>query len=90
MSQKIAEKYLGSFQMWCWRRIEEIIRTVRVRNEEVFHRDKEERNILRTVRRRKADWIDHILHGNCLQKHVIEGKIEGRTEMTGRQRRVRK
>jgi len=58
--------------VWCWRRIERIIRTARVRNEEVLHRGKEERNILRTVRRRKADWIGQVLRGNCFLKHVIE------------------
>ena len=39
---------------------------------------KEERNILRTINRRESDWIGHILHRNCLLKHAIEGKIEGR------------
>ena len=73
--------------MWCWRRLEEIIKTDRVRNE-VLQRGKEERNILRTVRRRKADRIGQILCGNCLIKHVIEGRIEGGTEVTGRRRRV--
>jgi hypothetical protein len=37
--------------------------------------------------RRKANWIGHILRRNCLLKHVIEGKLEGRIEMTGRQGR---
>jgi hypothetical protein len=55
----------------------------RVRNEEVLHRVKEERNILHTIKRRKANWIGHILRRNCLLKHVIEGKLEGRIEMTG-------
>ncbi len=31
-----------------------------------------------------ANWIDHILHRNYLVKHVIEGKIEGKIEVTGR------
>jgi hypothetical protein len=43
-----------------------------VRNEEMLHRVKEERNILQTIKRRKANWIGHILHRNCLPKHVIE------------------
>jgi len=30
------------------------------------------------------NWIGHILRGNCLLKHVIEGKIEERIEVTGR------
>jgi hypothetical protein len=55
-----------------------------VRNEEVLRRVKEERNILQTTKRRNDSWIRHILRRNCLLKHVIEGKLEGRLEMTGR------
>jgi hypothetical protein len=61
-----------------------------LRNDEVLHRVKEERNILHTIKRRKANWIGHILRRNCLLKHVIEGKLEGRIEMTGRRGRRRK
>jgi hypothetical protein len=46
--------------MWCWRRAEKISWTDRVRNAEVLHRVKEERNILQTRRTRKANWIGHI------------------------------
>jgi hypothetical protein len=38
-------------------------------------------------KRRKAKWIDHIMRRNCLLKRVIEGKTEGRIEVTGRRRR---
>jgi hypothetical protein len=51
---------------------------------------KEERNILRTIKSRKANWIGHILGRNCLLKHVIEGKLEARIEITGRRGRRRK
>jgi hypothetical protein len=61
-----------------------------VRNEEVLHRVKEERNIVHTIKRRKANGIGHILRRNCLLKHVIEGKLEGRIQMTGTRRRRRK
>jgi hypothetical protein len=88
--RKIDQKYLENFEMWCWRRMEKIIWTDRVRTEEVLHRVKEERNILRKIKRRKANWIGHILCSNCLLKHAIEGKLEGRIEMTGRRRRRRK
>jgi hypothetical protein len=37
-----------------------------------------------------ANWIGHILCRNCLLKHVIEGKLERRIEMTGRRGRRRK
>jgi hypothetical protein len=61
-----------------------------VRNEEVLHRVKEDRNILHTIQRRKANWIGHILRRNCLLKHAIERKLEGRIEMIGRRGRRRK
>jgi len=61
-----------------------------VRNEEVLQRVKEKRNILQTVKRRNANWIGHILRRNCLLKHVIEGKVEGRIAVTGRRVRRRK
>jgi hypothetical protein len=81
---------MESFEMWCWRRIEKINWTDRVRNEEVLHTIKEERDVLHTIRRRKANWIGHILRRNCLLKHVIEGNLEGKREMMGRRRRMRK
>jgi hypothetical protein len=28
-----------------------------------------------------GNWIGHILHSNCLLKHVIEGKIDGIIEV---------
>jgi len=48
-----------------------------VRDEGVFHRVMEDGNILNTRERRKANWVDRILCGNCLLKHVIQGKIGG-------------
>jgi hypothetical protein len=54
-----------------------------VNNEAVLHRVNEERNILHTIRRRKANLIGYILRRNCLLKHIIEGKIRG-TRRRGR------
>ena len=47
------QKYLESFEMWCWRRMEKIIWIDHVRNEEVLLRVNEQRNILREIRKRK-------------------------------------
>ena len=58
--------------------MENISWTDHVRNVEVLYRVKEERHILQAIQRRKANWIGYIWRGNCLLKHVIEGKIEGR------------
>ena len=41
-----------------------------------------------TNNKRKATWIGHILRRNCLLKHVIEGKIAGRIEVTRRRERT--
>jgi hypothetical protein len=86
--RKVDQKYLESFEMWCWKRMEKISWTDRVRNEKVLHRVKEQRNIVHTIKRRKANWIGNILHRNCLLKHVIEGKLQGRIEMTGRRKQL--
>jgi hypothetical protein len=42
---------------------------------------KKERNIVHTIKRRKANWID-----DCLLKHVIERRTEGKR----RRERIRK
>ena len=68
----------------------EISWTHRVRNEEVLHRVKEERNIIHTIKRRKANWVGHILRRNCLLEHIIEGNMGRRMEVTGIQERRRK
>jgi hypothetical protein len=46
-----------------------------VRNEEILHTVKEERTMLRAVKRRKGNWIGHILLRNCLIQYVIEEKM---------------
>ena len=84
------QKCLESFEMWCWRRMEKISWTDHVRNEEVLLRVNEQRNILHDIRKRKANWIGHILRRNCLLHHVIEGKIKGQMEVTRRRGRRRK
>jgi len=45
----------GKFEMWCWRRTEKPIWTDRMKNEEMLQRVKEKRNILQTIKRRKAN-----------------------------------
>jgi len=50
----------------------------------VLLRVNEQRNILHEIRKRKANWIGHILRRNCLLKQVIEGKIKGEIEVARR------
>ena len=64
--------------------------TDHVRNEEVLLRVNEQRNILHEIRKRKANWVGHILRRNCLLQQVIERKIKGQIEVTRRRGRRRK
>ena len=51
----VDQKYMESFEMWCWRRMEKISWTDHVRKEEVLLRVKEQRNILYEIHKRKAN-----------------------------------
>jgi len=77
----------GGFEMWCWRRMEKIIRTDRVRKMKCF-----------TMSMRKClsqiHWKEGRSNGlvtyclrNCLLKHVIDWKIEGRIRSGGETRK---
>ena len=68
--------------------MEKISWTDYVRNEEVILRVKEQRNILNDISKRKSNWFGHILSRNCLLQRVIEGKIKGGIEVTGRRGRI--
>jgi len=70
--------------------VEKISWTDRVRNEEVLLRVNEQRNILHEIRKRKANWVGHILRRKCLLKQVIEGKIQEEMEVTRSRGRRRK
>jgi len=70
--------------------MEKISWTDHVRNEDVLLRVKELRNILHEISKRKAKWIGNILCRNCLLQRVIEGKIKGGIEVTGRRGRRRR
>ena len=70
--------------------MEKICSTDHVRNEEILFRVKEQKNILHEIRKRKANCIGHILRRNCLLQRVIEEKIKGGIEVTGRRGRRRR
>ena len=61
-----------------------------MRNEEVLHRVKEERNILRKIKAGKTNWSGYTLCRNDLLKHIVEGDIDGRMAGAGRRERRRK
>ena len=89
LSVNINPRQLGGFGLvgavvsWLKKSITDFIK------EEVLLRVKEQRNILHEIRKRKANCIGHILPRNCLLQRVIERKIQGGIEVTGRQGRRR-
>jgi len=60
----------------------------RKENYEVLSKSQGKRNILRTIKRRKANWIGHIWRRNCFIKHVFDGKVEETRRQGGRSKQL--
>ncbi|KAJ4428339.1 hypothetical protein ANN_24358 [Periplaneta americana] len=71
------EKRIEAFEMWVWTRMERVKWTDRIRNE-VLETVGEERMMLKLIRKRKRNWLDHWLRRNCLVKDPLEGMVNGR------------
>jgi len=52
--RKVDQKYLESFEIWCWRSMENFSHTDRARNE-VLHKTKDVKNILHTTKSKKTN-----------------------------------
>jgi hypothetical protein len=52
--RKVDQKYLESFEMWCWGRMEKVSWTDRVRNEGVLRSVKIERNNIHTIKKQEG------------------------------------
>ena len=72
--RKLERKYLESFKIWCWKKMEKIKWTEKVTNEQVLKRIGQNK-ILLNILHRKANWIGHILRRNCLLLDAIEGQM---------------
>ena len=69
---------LNAFEMWVWRRMERVSWEDKKTNEEVLCFVGEERSFIDTIRKRKKNWIGHVVRGEGLLKLVLEGRMEGR------------
>ena len=76
--RKVDETRLKAFEMWAWRKLEKISWTDHVKNAEVLRRVGETRLLMRTIIKRKKNWIGHVLRGEGLLKEVIEGRLMGK------------
>jgi len=57
---KVHKIRLRSLELWCWRKMEKISWIDSLRNR-VLQRVKKERNTLRAIKRRKANWTVNLL-----------------------------
>ena len=44
--------------------------------------------MISTTKRRNANLIGHIVRSNCILRHVIEGKIDGKRRRGGRRKQL--
>ena len=71
---------LEAFEMWSYRRILKISWTEKVRNVDVLKRMEKERELLATNKRRKLEYLGHVLRGPKyeLLQTIMYGRIEGK------------
>lgn len=71
---------IEAFEMWCYRRMLKIAWTEKVRNTEILERIEKERELLTTIKKRKMQYLGHILRGPKyeLLQTIMYGRIEGK------------
>ena len=67
---------LNAFEMWTWRKMERVSYLDRKTNEEVLSSVGEKRSFTDAILNRKKNWIAHVLRGQGMLKHSIEGRME--------------
>ena len=64
--------------MWLWRRLERVSWKEKISNEEVLKKVNETRGLIKTICKRKKNWIGHVLRGDGLLRDVLEGRMVGK------------
>ena len=73
-------KRLEAFDMWIWRRMEEISWTEDNTNEEVLAMIAEDKALINTIRNRQRKRIGHLIKGDSLLRQLSKGKWRDRKE----------
>ena len=79
------QKYQGCFEMWCWRKKEKISWTDRMKNE-LLHRDKEDRNVIHTVKTRTGNSVTSCL-GTAFYNTLLKEREKERRDRKTRKKR---
>ena len=69
---------LESFEMWCWRKILKVRWIDRKTNNWLLKEAGEKRSLIHSIRKRKHEWLGHVLRHDGLLKVAIEGKLDGK------------
>lgn len=75
---KTERRRIEAFEMWCFRRMLKISWTDMVSNEEVLERMPVRRTLWSSIKRRRNEWIGHVLRHGGLLGLIIEGCVEGK------------
>ncbi|GFO43085.1 endonuclease-reverse transcriptase [Plakobranchus ocellatus] len=84
ISKQIEDK-LEATEMWFLRRMLRIPWTAKKTNERVLNEDNKRRSLVRTIRKRQATFLGHLMRREKMEHLVTTGKLEGKRSR-GRQR----
>ncbi|GFO27950.1 endonuclease-reverse transcriptase [Plakobranchus ocellatus] len=79
------QKKLEATEMWCLRRMLRIPWTAKKTNKRVLNEANKRRSLVRTIRKRQATFLGHVMRRGKLDYLVKTGKFEGKRSR-GRQR----
>jgi len=69
---------LEEFEMWIWKKMQNICWTQTISNQQVLNSIQEERTLLNSIYQRKHKWLGSILWHDCLLHTMMEDRIEGK------------
>ena len=70
-------KGIEALEFWCLRRMLKISLTERITNEEVFRRTGENGSFFRQLKKRRANFLGHILRHDGPVRRIIQEQTEG-------------
>lgn len=72
-------KRIEAFEMWTLRRMLKISWRDKITNQAVLERAGVQRELLRSINRRKHRWLGHTLRGEGMLVSLLEGRMQGKT-----------
>ena len=75
---KVLENKIEATEMWCLRRLSNILWKDKVSNEEVLRRLGTKRTLLDKIKKRKCRYYGHIKRKNNVLTMAVEGRVQGK------------